>query len=230
MRLRVQGSLRAPGMTLMELLTVISIIAILAALLIPAIGVVRDRGQMAYCQNNLRNIGQALAMYTDEHDDRFPAVSREGNTVTWDADLLAYVGGSADVFLCPSDRGRLPGVSNPPRTYSANGGVSYGPQPYPFGNYSLTNALRTSDLDFNKGDIILIGERPCDRRPDGTYDPAISGSRGYVGQFPFCGLDSLGGSVHRKGDGSFYLMGSFAVQYYSTNQLAQTNLWTLHTQ
>jgi len=51
---------------------VIAIIAILAALLLPALARAKQKGQQAVCISNLKQIGLAFAMYLNEHDSRFP--------------------------------------------------------------------------------------------------------------------------------------------------------------
>ena len=50
----------AYAFTLIEMLTVIAIIAILSAILISAVSASRERGHIAYCANNLGQIGKAL--------------------------------------------------------------------------------------------------------------------------------------------------------------------------
>lgn len=58
--------------TLLELLVVISIIAVLAALLLPALTRAKDAGRRAVCLSNLRQVGIAMQSYAHENSDRIP--------------------------------------------------------------------------------------------------------------------------------------------------------------
>ncbi len=58
--------------TLIELLTVISIIAILAAMLLPALGKAREKVRQIACGNNMRTFQTGLSLYTDDYQGCFP--------------------------------------------------------------------------------------------------------------------------------------------------------------
>jgi len=58
--------------TLIELLVVVAIIAILASLLLPALGVAREKGRRAACMTNQRQLYLAAGSYADDWDDRLP--------------------------------------------------------------------------------------------------------------------------------------------------------------
>ncbi len=61
---------RSKGFTLIELLVVIAIIAILMAILMPALNRAREQGKRAACLNNLRQLQLAWIAYAGDNDDR----------------------------------------------------------------------------------------------------------------------------------------------------------------
>jgi len=60
------------GFTLLELLVVVAIISILAALLLPAISKAKAHAQSTVCKNHMRQMGQALQMYVHENGSKYP--------------------------------------------------------------------------------------------------------------------------------------------------------------
>src|SRR5947209_15439837 len=69
------------GFSLIELLVVISIIAILIPLLLPTLEKVRQQAYSVKCLANLRSMGQAAAMHVNEHDGYLPTGGWQWNCV-----------------------------------------------------------------------------------------------------------------------------------------------------
>ena len=87
------------GFTLVELLVVITIIAILMALLLPAVQTARENASDTQCKANLHNLGIAYHRYAATHGD----TSTIGMCKGWAGRLLKYSADVGEVFICPND-------------------------------------------------------------------------------------------------------------------------------
>ena len=93
--------MKRKGFTLIELLVVIAIISILAAMLLPSLSRAREQARRTSCKNNLKQLGLALIMYSNDYMGSFPTGS--GSHLA-DLTLLLSMGYAKDpnVFECPS--------------------------------------------------------------------------------------------------------------------------------
>jgi prepilin-type N-terminal cleavage/methylation domain-containing protein/prepilin-type processing-associated H-X9-DG protein len=94
---------RQDGFTLIELLVVIAIIAVLAAILFPVFAQARDKARQASCLSNTKQIGTAVMMYAQDHDDGLPPwwITTKHGPTYWHVHLKPYVK-NLQVFVCPS--------------------------------------------------------------------------------------------------------------------------------
>jgi prepilin-type N-terminal cleavage/methylation domain-containing protein/prepilin-type processing-associated H-X9-DG protein len=134
-RLSIQSTRHSAhrGFTLIEILVVVAIIALLAAILFPVFARARENARRTSCQSNLKQIGLAALQYVQDYDERYP-YSRIGYSssnpppaeyqkfiqgpfsdgskqVLWPEFLQPYVK-SYQMFACPSRSRAISGVIN----------------------------------------------------------------------------------------------------------------------
>ena len=137
--MKIKTLLHKSGFILIELLFVIAIIAILAAILFPVFARARENARRTSCQSNMKQIGLGLLQYSQDYDEFQPRTNFGGTGATnwptkykWMDAIYPYVK-NEQIFTCPSDTTTSP--TNKFR-YSAN---YPGQDLYYFGSYAYNN-------------------------------------------------------------------------------------------
>ncbi len=78
------------GFTLIELLVVIAIIAVLLAILMPAMSKIKEIARETACKSNLKNVGLAVAMYLDDYERKIPDTGSSNRHRWFENDDVTY--------------------------------------------------------------------------------------------------------------------------------------------
>jgi len=166
-----------PACTIVEMLVVVTVIAILAALLFPALARSKEKAHQAACRNNLRELGVAFQLYHADFEDQFPGPGsayeygpQPEDWIWWQygrevarSTIGKYVGlFNPGLFTCPADRRAK---SLQVQAYLPN-------EPYRY-SYALTSYDLTNGVNPGMATIIAQDRQSCPFKVSAIKNPAI---------------------------------------------------------
>lgn len=188
----------------MEVLAVVTIIAVLTGLVFPTVSKVRNKARLTECNNNLSQLGIAFSTYTTEFQDMFPVAAMMPSVSAINPPisevLLSYVGDNEHAFRCPSDtkaENVYSSSNNADKTFFETEGCSY--------EYaSMLSGTKVGAPSRGPGNMssarrVVMFDYECFHRESGVYSVSQDDS----------GTDSL--SVANKGGAKNYLFADWHV-------------------
>jgi len=121
------------GFTLLELLVVISIMAMLMSILVPSLGSGRDQAKRLVCMTNQQTLLRAFSFYADANDSRLPGVDGPAIGEFWWEAIDRYLDEKVPEKVFDCTRVKMPKV-----LFCPNGMMAF-PKPYMLGKIEVTN-------------------------------------------------------------------------------------------
>jgi type II secretory pathway pseudopilin PulG len=204
------------------LLVVMAIIAILAALLLPALAKAKAAAQRTTCMNDLKQIGLSVHLYLDDFNCYPPRVI-SGSFARWPAALFRYYR-NTNLLVCPSEvalYGKLPGINagggsgyefwqadNAPNSYIMNGWNDVFPT-----TWNTTTIFLKESQVLKPAVTIVLGERRHSDADDFWMD-TLENENGGINNLIYSVQHARhGGHKPSPSGGSNYVYGDGAVRY-----------------
>jgi prepilin-type processing-associated H-X9-DG protein/prepilin-type N-terminal cleavage/methylation domain-containing protein len=160
-RVMMRRSTSNLAFTLIELLVVIAIIAILIGILLPVLIRVKRQAQQTACASNLRQLGQAMTIYTGQYryfpECFFGDTGVPGYASCWPVRLCKVLGGNRKVFYCPSHDPRCQWTQDAPGLVVAYAGDSATRFGYELGERLLLDGGSYFSYGYNQAGSGTVG-------------------------------------------------------------------------
>jgi len=232
---------RRPALTIIELLVVIAVIGILIALLLPAVQSARETARRAHCTNNLKQLGIALHMHHDTHNN-FPKGNVYRRYWTFQMELLPNMEQEAlyneadfkapTCFIDNANNGgegamakRLPVMQCP-----SDGRADELFVDSQLGTYAMTNYFGVTGTTATAENGMLFSNSRVSFKDvhDGASQTLFVGERGNVGDLLY-GWWCCGAGVNDTGEADNLLSTEFGLVRGNTrNDFHRLHFWSYH--